>query len=112
MAADASLTPEAARERLLDAAQNPVASANVGWLVYQGLPSFVDADRARAEARMQVDAALDAILATTDALAVLVDWPALLEAGKRAGRVRSEHTHGDPPNTFGYRYWRLTEPTA
>lgn len=50
---------------------------------------------------------INAILATTGALAVLVDWPKLLEAGERAGRVRSEHTHGDPPNTFGHRYWRL-----
>ena len=41
------------------------------------------------------EAILDAILATTDALAALVDWPSLLAAGERAGRVGVPHL-GDP----------------
>ena len=49
-------------------------------------------------------AAVARILATTDALAVLVTWPALLAAGERVGKVRGiAWCHG--------RY-QLTDPEA
>lgn len=72
----ADLTPEEARERLVQHCRGP-------W---------------------QPSLSLDAILATLDALAVLVDWPALLEAGERAGKVERI------VNTWGFTVWRLAMP--
>jgi len=40
---------------------------------------------------------LDAILSDTDAVALLIDWPALLEAGVRAGKVQVRTTECREP---------------
>lgn len=82
------LTRDEARERL-------------HWFVVQNLTD--------AEASEE----LDNILTTTDALAALVTWPALLKAGEKAGKVKQTHrcTGCDNPptvNHVGYESWRLT----
>ena len=51
---------------------------------------------------------LDAILATHDALAVVVDWPELLAAGERAGKVEQIHLEGFGPFR-SVTSWRLAD---
>lgn len=83
----ATLTPEEARERL----------ATVISHTYGSDPESVTV--------------IYAILATVDALAALVDWPALLAAGERAGKVeRLEFSEGQPWPTWplSESAWRIT----
>lgn len=73
MAADAPLTPEAALERL---------ERRLGTELHDHALSVNAVDA------YFKSCTLDAILSTTHALAVLVTWPKLLEAGERAGKVK------------------------
>ena len=49
------------------------------------------------------------ILATTAALAVLLDPSAMLKAFEKAGKVKWHQTGGDPPMTHGIRRWEIID---